>query len=354
MIKKMIFIVILQITSLYAQHNKIIPYCLNKKIGFIDENFKVLIEPCFDSLEQWKDNNFILYSSNKNKILFNRFGSKNIQDVILLDNGYYSTIQGNDTVIYNEAGKCIRILSKLQHDHYSSLDYLIVFDGERDNIITPDNTYIFSDKNILEIFNYDSKTETALCRYKSNGYCLVSNDLIKNKDKFLFGIRSFNEGVVFGKNIKTGESGFYDMNCNLIIQADVLKNTDMDDWNYFPSFNNGVVSFVNENNSNFFLSKDQVYHSTNWIIVDKNGKLLIDGITADYIYPFSDNVAVYKLKTNDLYKYGLLNKNGENITSVLYDKITPSINGYCMATNNNIDYLISSIDGTIYLCNTFK
>ena len=355
MFKRIILIFLLQITTLYAQNNKIIPYCLNNKIGFVDEFFNVLKEPSFASLEQWNNNNFILYSLNKqNKVLFNKYGSKNVQDVILLDNGYYSSYQGYDTLIYNEAGNCIRTLHNLQHDHNSSYNYIIVFDGEKENIITVNNLYIFDDKNILELYNYDPKTETALCRYKSKGYCLVKKNAIKNKEKFLFGIRSFNEGAVFGKNIETGETGFYNMDCKLIIKAEILKDTNIDDWNYFPSISDDVLSFVHEDNSYIFLSKQQVYHSSNWIITDKNGNIISKSITADYIYPFSDNVAVYKLKINDNFKYGLINKKGEIITTTLYDEINSSVNGYCMAKKNNVDYLISSNDGTVYLCNSFK
>ena len=52
-------------------------------------------------------------------------------------------------------------------------------------------------------------------------------------------------------------------------------------------------------------------------------------------------------------KYTLINKKGILITNEEYDEIHSSINGYCMAVKDGLDYLISSKDGSIYNCNSF-
>ncbi|MBO4640445.1 MAG: WG repeat-containing protein [Treponema sp.] len=351
--KKIFFYVMVSFSliTIWAQNNRIIPFKINKKIGFVNSNLEIVMEPSFDSIEEWNDNTFVLYSEQrKTKVLFNEFGAKNIQNIILLGNGYYSICTGTDTVIYDENSNRIRFLNNLQHDHNSTYNYMIVFNGANENILTKDGTYLFDDKKILEIYSYDPLYNTALCRYKSKGFCLITTEGIVNKVSFQFAIRSFNEGLVFGKNLQNGVLGFYDMNCNLIIKANIKKDSDMDDWNWFPSATDGVIVLTKDDNDFILLSRSQTFYSDNWHIIDKKGTILAKGIKADYIYPFSDEVAVLKICQDAQWKYCLINKKGECITKEKYDEMSSSINGYCMAKKDGVDYLICSKNGNIYKC----
>lgn len=90
-----------------------------------------------------------------------------------------------------------------------------------------------------------------------------------------------------------------DLDCKQVIKADVKEDSTIEDWNAYPSINCGVVAMISDGNKNIVLSKWQVNHSDNWIIVDKNGNVLAYGITGDYISTFSDNVAVLKLRVDN-------------------------------------------------------
>ncbi len=353
--KKLIIILVFQISMLYAQTNLLIPFSKNKKIGFINNQLEIVVDPVYDSIVRYKGSSFILYDvSKKCNILQTGKEKKNVQNLILLGDGYYSMYYEPDTYIYDTMGKRIRVLSKLQHDHNSTYEYMIVFNGVSENIIKQDNTYIFNDSKILEIYDYDPLSETALCRYKGKGYCLITKDGLKNQDKYTFCIHSMHDSFVFGKNLRTEECGFYNMNCELVIKADILSNSTLDDWNCYPGICCGVTALVNDGEKNILLSEYQTMHSNNWSIVDCAGKFLEYGITADKIYPFSDDVAVLMVQINKKKVYRLIGKNGKIITDRDYDFINPSINGYCMAIKDGVDYLISSKDGTVYKCSDFK
>ena len=353
--KKFIIILLFQITILYAQSNHLIPFKKNGKIGFVDNKISVVIEPQYDAMDKYKDDTFVMFLKDKKcYVLVNKDVTKNISNYLLLGNDCYSIYQKPDTYIYNSKGKQIRALPKLQHDHKSTLEYMIVFNGSNEDIIMESGDFLFNDEKILEVFDYDKKTQTALVRYVSKGFCLITTNGIKNKDRFIFGIRSLEDSMVFGKNTKTGESGFYDMDCNLIIKAEIKSGSDMDNWNCYPSISCGVVSFASDGEKLILLSEGQTLHSDNWSIVDKSGEVLANKILADYIYPFSDDVAVVKLLSGEKWIYKLIDKKGEIITDINYDEIFSSVNGYCMAKKDGIDYLIRSKDGMVYKCNDFN
>lgn len=353
--KKILFLLIIQMGVLYAQSKQLIPFSLSKKIGFINDEFIVQIEPVFDSLERYKENSFVLYNAQKKVyVLQSEKEQKNVHDIILLGNGFYSVYYEPDTYIYDITGNRIRILPKLQHDHKSTYEYMIVFNGSYENIIKQDNSFVFNDQRILEIYDFDSETETALCRYQDRGISLISKKGIINPNKFNFGMRSMSEGFVFGKNQKTGECGFYDMDCKLAVKAGIKNGSTMDDWNCYPGINCGVVALVNDGEKNILLSEWQTLHSDNWSIVDSSGRFIEYGITADKIYPFSDDVAVLMLQKGNKTIYRLINKNGKIITDRDFDQISSSVNGYCMAEKDGVDYLIKSKDGSVYRCSDFK
>lgn len=353
--KKLLLLGFLEISILYAQSNSLIPFSIKNKIGFINNKLEIVVEPTYDSLNSNKENTFVLYNKQKNVyVLLSEKEQKNVHDVILLGDGYYSMYYDPDTFVYDNTGKRIRILSQLQHDHQSTYDNMIVFDGKSENIIKQDNTYVFNDTGIIEIFNYDPFFKIALCRYRDKGYSLVSESGVKNTDPFQFGMRSMSEGFVFGKNLKTGECGFYNMDCKLVIKAGTKNGSTMDDWNCYPGINCGVVALVNDGEKNVLLSEWQTLHSDNWCIVDSTGHFLEYGITADKIYPFSDDVAVLMIQNGKNTIYRLIGKNGKIITDRDFDQISSSVNGYCMAVKDGVDYLIKSKDGSVYRCSDFK
>ena len=353
--KKIVMVLIFQITILYAQNNHLIPFKKNEKIGFLDDKLNIIIEPQYDAIDEYMDDTFVMFLKQKKRyVLVNKNITRNISNYILLGNDCYSIYLDPDTHIYNSKGIQTSVLPNLQHDHKSTLEYMIVFNGSNENIITENKELLFNDERILEIFDYDKITQTALARYVSKGFCLVNKNGIKNKDTFIFGMRSFGDGLVFGKNKKTGETGFYDMDCKLIIKAETKSGSDMDNWNCYPSISCGVVSFASEGEKSILLSEGQTLHSDNWSVVNKSGEVLANGISADYIYPFSNDVAVVKLLSGEKWIYKLIDKKGRIITNTNYDELYSSVNGYCMAKKDGIDYLIRSKDGKVFECTNFK
>lgn len=345
---------------------KIIPYTLNNKIGFLDEELTIIIPPQYEGEVANYTNTMLLLYCKHYSVLIGSNGKqlhRGVDRMFILGDEKYAVSQrdGDEFIrVYSSEGKQIHFYDKIRAYNSDNNGNIFIDDynydsGSRLNILNKNGELLYKKNTFKRIFGYNSELKIAFVQNNDFSDCLVDefgNSI--NKSSFQFGMRSFNEGFIFGKNLETGEVGYYDMNCNLIIKAGIRDGTTIEDWSYYPSVKCGVVALVNDGSKNILLIEKQTLHSDNWSIVDVNGKFLAYGITADYISPFSDDVAVYILRNGDKWIYRLINKYGNFITNTDYDEIQSSINGYCMAKKNGIDYLISSSDGTAYKCSDFK
>ena len=366
--RSMAFVIIFLILNLNIVSNeRLIPFRLNGKIGFIDENHKYLLAPEYEGTVSDYSKNMVLIDCKGYAVLIGENGhllTRGVDSIFIIGNDEYAVSQKGG----NGVSRIFSSDNKVKHTYdgitilktEKSANVLIIDDfdevyGARRNILNQDGIALFKNNSFKRIFAFDSVSKVALIQDIDFNDCLVTTDgKIINQLIFQFGMRSLGDGLVFGKNTRTGESGFYNMDCKLVIKAAQKSGSDMDDWNCYPSVTCGVVPLVNDGKQNILLSEWQTQHSDNWCVVDKSGMVLANGITADYIYPFSDNVAVIKLRSSEKWIYRLIDKKGKIITTTDYDEINSSVNGYCMAKKDGIDYLIRSKDGKVFKCADFK
>lgn len=365
--KRLFFILIELFFTLFLFSNElIIPYSLNNKIGFVDENLHVLLEPQYEGEVSDSTKKMVLLNCPKFDVLIGDNGQLLTGGIdyiyIIGENEYAVSQRGGDGFgrIFSLDKKMLHYYDKIMvtnADHYGNL---IIQDKNKNavsrlNILNSNGDYLYKNNSFKRIFCYLNETGVALVQDDAFNDCLINADgTVINPVPFQFGMRSMNEGYVFGKNLQTGECGFYNMDFKRVIKAYPKDGSNMDDWNCYPGISCGVVALANDGEKNVYLSEWQTLHSNFWSIVDTTGKFLETGITADKIYPFSDDVAVLMIQNGKNQVYRLINKNGKIITDTDYDQISSSVNGYCMAVKDGVDYLIKSKDGSVYRCSDFK
>lgn len=364
----LIILLIIFITTVSLVANEfLIPFTLNDKIGFVDENLHCVLEPQYVGTVESSSKLMVLLDCKGYDVLIGNNGqllTRGADRIVIVDENRYAVSQRGGSGffrLYSSTDKSVLgFYDKLEIESSNKTGSLVINDieykyGARLNVLDENGAVLFKNNTFKRIFGYDSEKKIALIQDADFDDCLVSiTGKIINQNTFRFGMRSFNEGLVFGKNLKTGECGFYDMNLNLVIKAGQKSDSTGEDWDCYPSVNCGVVALVNDGSQNILLSEWQSLHSDNWSLVDSRGQILASGLTADYIYPFSDDVAVLLVKTNNKWNYSLIDKKGNFITSEIYDKIHSSVNGYCMAQKDGVDYLIRSKDGQVFKCADFR
>ena len=351
-----LFLVFIQVffSGLLFSNEYLIPFVSDGKIGFVDE--KLIFYN--DKMIKIKCKGYSVIIGKNGELL-----TRGVDSLFIVDNDKYAISQDGGPYfsrVFSSEKQIIHVFDKIRINGTDHNGFLIIIDGtgnssSRYNIINLNGDLLYKNNTFKRIFDYNSEKKIAFVQDDDFNDCLVdSNGKIINTVPFQFGMRSMNEGYVFGKNLQTGECGFYNMDCKCVIKAYTKDGSNMDDWNCYPGISCGVVALVNDGEKNVFLSEWQTLHSDYWSIVDTNGKFIEFGITADKIYPFSDDVAVLMLQNGEKNIYRLINKNGKIITDRDFDQINSSVNGYCMAEKDGVDYLIKSKDGSVYRCSDFK
>lgn len=351
---------------LLFSNERIIPFSQNGKIGFVNEKLNILTEAQYVGRVTSFNEYMVMIYCKSYDVLIGKDGellTRGVDGLFIVDNDKYAISQEGGAYysrIFSSEKQILNVFDKIKINDTDYNGNLMIVDGRsgsssRNNIINSNGDLLFKNNTFKRIFDYNSEKKVALVQDEGFNDCLVdATGKSINTDSFQFGMRSMSEGFVFGKNLKTGECGFYNMDCKLVIKADTKNGSTMDDWNCYPGINCGVVALVNDGEKNVLLSEWQILHSDNWCIVDSTGHFLEYGITADKIYPFSDDVAVLMIQNGKNTIYRLIGKNGKIITNRDFDQISSSVNGYCMAVKDGVDYLIKSKDGSVYRCSDFK
>ncbi len=218
------------------------------------------------------------------------------------------------------------------------------------NYISSDGTYLFPHKNsfnVLQCFDEDLSRGVVLDKDWSIRLVDETGTSIGNESWRWLG--PFSAGLVPGVQMDTGESGYYDKDGTLVIPA-VFKVNDIiyDGWG--TSFGSGVVPCRVIDNEIHIGATKAGFVTPDWAIMDTMGNIVASDIQATCIYEFSDGVAVLFHYDSNAMTYRLLRPDGTFLTAGQFDFIHGSINGYCRAKKDGVDYLIRSSDGTAYRC----
>lgn len=146
-------------------------------------------------------------------------------------------------------------------------------------------------------------------------------------------------GYLFNKK------GYFNKKGELEISVNIFNEQKL---NLLPVFNSDVIPCTIEDGKIYLQENVVEKKSNNWAIINSKNQIIKSNISADYLYPFSDDGVAVGFNTDDGLNYFLIDKKGKMITNQKFDFIADLINGYSRAKKNNIDYLISVKDGKVY------
>ena len=264
---------------------KLIPYSLDMKIGFVNQNMKIVIYPEFDFLAgvaSSKNNTvsrvakkegsvtkyYLLNSNGKKKEIFGkyRFG--------VLSNGRYflTRYDWNDTAEENEFGlpplstlivnidtNEKKIIKNLVFKAVDDENYIVAYVGDRESPYFNKDTYVdINGKPVFEnlyrrrlgYFSPNENATTMLVDVWPGDYFIFTKQGEERKDKLFFYASRFSNGLFFGtesKKIKMKiferDWGFYDEYGKLIIPVKILSSTKNEEV-FEMYFGHGVVPVV--------------------------------------------------------------------------------------------------------------
>jgi len=366
-----IFLFVL-ITFTSTAKEKIIPYEINNKIGFLNENLEVIHEPEFYKLGACFDKQCYVYNRDtSNKLHYFIVTSDKI--IKVPDNVFDVRILGDDYYVFNYDSSFNKPYLNYYDDHvtavihsneseeeylfhnlefYSSkdVDFIRIDDIKhkpRHNYINLKGEKFFSEDFNLNTRSFNKKLDRGVMAKDTSHYIIDSSlNIISNKE-FSFFYDFSDDGLILG--VTKDERGFFDINGNLIIPISRIPEIDM---NYVCN----RLPVVINNQGKYDLYSAELCESENWAILDKTGAIIKKNIQASEITRFSeDGTAILKKQDGTKeYHYYLINSDGELLCTDYFDRISNSVNGYCRAKKDGIDYLISSKDGTVYKCEDFK
>lgn len=359
--KKKFLITLLKIISVatISANKMMIPFEQNGKIGFVNENMEVIFYPEYSKILNYSKQGFYVIEVNSNNHLLKHElifsdGSKLALDtrtsIKFIGDEYYVIFKDSKSIVYD-----IR-----SHKMIKSFDGYELMDSDVEDFIPiiniTDETkarYFFIDlkgneylskNDYMRIISHDSKTHSFVFWDKEADNRIADFEGNLRFDKLIGEIGCIGDGLFLGGNAK--EQGYYNLKGKLVIP---IKGLETKNLNLCPVFCCSVIPCIIENDSIFVQEAIFEKSASNWAIINNKGKIMKKNISADYIFPYTeDNVAIMYKNLNRKKVYSMLDKKGNVITQKNYDIIKEPINGYSRACNNNIDYLISTKDGKEY------
>lgn len=337
-----------------------IPIEQNGKIGFVNENMEVIFYPKYSKILNYSKQMFYvieLDSNNfpiKQELIFSD-GKKISVDKTLtmikfIGDKYYVIFENYDSKVFDmyshKIVKSFYGYELLDSDSEDFIPVVNIKDETKSRYFFIDlkgNEYL-PNNNYMRIISHDLKTQSFVF------WDMQANEKIADFEgniKFerpRVEIGRIGDGLFLGYTPE--QQGYFDLKGNLVIPIKGLQNKIL---NLCPVFCCSVIPCVIENDSIFVQEAIYENSSSNWAIINTKGKIIKNNISADYIFPYTeDNVAIMYKNQNRKKVYSMLDKKGNVITKKNYDLIKEPINGYSRACNNNIDYLISTKDGQEY------
>ena len=372
-----ICIIILTVSALifaYCIYDEdvLIPFEIDGKIGFVDRYLTIKFQPCYKNLLEYRKSmilvrDFDLYYqvlfSNGRKAVAPKLGIDS-KVGLLGDNFYFFKVHckgdGVESIygtyeIYDEYGNIISSFSDRELFSSKDLDWIHCLYNENGNTIEDfmdiKGTYKWKNANIKRVKAFYPEYNIGIVENRSYVWTVVNGngEFITNSDN-VPALRGFSCGLSLGAKLKPWRKGYFNKNLELVIEVERIPE-------YGRDFKCDVIPCVIENNKIYLYEPFSGIYSKNWCILNNKGQIVKSGIEASNMSDFSDDgTAILRLyeEERDSYKCWLINTKGEKIIDIYFDEIKDSVNGYCRAKKDGIDYLISSKDGSIYRCSDFN
>ena len=350
----------------------LIPFEIDGKIGFVDQNLTIKFHPSYKKLLEYNKNivlvrdfdlKYQVLVSNGQKFVAPELGY-NSKAGLIGDNYYFFKVPIKEKElksifgcyeIYDTNGNVVSSFS--DREIFSSSDpdwiYCEYCDENGQNIedcMNINGVYKWKNNEILRIKAFYPEYNIGIVQKSDYTWTVVDE-----KGKFFINdnmvpeLDFFSCGLSLGAIVNPWKKGYFNKDFQLIIEVERLPE-------FGRTFKCDVVPCVINNNKIYLYEPLSGEYSENWCIINTKGEIVKSGIEASNMSDFSDDgTAILRLyeKEKDLYRCWLVNSIGEKIHEAYFDEIKDSINGYSRAKKDGIDYLISSKNGTIYRCSDF-
>jgi len=344
-----IFLILLNCFSLFACE-KLIPFQVNNKIGFLNEKMKVVFLPEFDDFIYCYEGWVIAINKNESSMheyILNRNGKRisvpSGQSGFVIGKKHYGfTDFCNSTVYSLETDEKIDFPNFRFYSSTSEENIMIdsISVRPRCNYINLQGELLLAPNNGLKIEWFDKNINLGVRRQNGWAFLIDSNINPINEKKYGF-INEFSCGLALT------DKGFIDYKGNLIIPISRIPEMNI-------NFQCDVIPIVITQQNTYELYSHEECMNANWAIINSEGKIIKSNIDADSISNFSkDGVAILYKFIKDKPFFYLINTQGEFVNGETFDKIYPSENGFSRARKNNEDYLINVKTGKIINCKDF-
>lgn len=361
----------------------LIPYRLNGKIGFVNQNLEKITEAkytgCRDvtryfALVYLKDYwNILLCDGSETRI--GKMERMGIGPAVIGDEyvAVPELIPGKDkerlkTTIFSVFDGEVAVVYDWKIEKGTSLEYMYAYDFSISDVYYEYN-YIdakgeikFPEEHGFTIESYDEDLGRGTAYFqevqkKQQAIIDEDSNIIK---RFSDLSEKFSDGLIAGideykyRDLEKGEipGGYYDRDGNLRIPV-IFHKGEIKTLYTMPCFNSGVLP-CRIIDGEIHVMGEYDFNGNDWGIIDTEGNVVASNITAQKIEEFSNGVAnIITENQEGKEEVRLINTKGEIITEEAFDEIADCINGYCMAQKNGEGYLISAADGTVYRCRDF-
>lgn len=361
----------------------LIPYRLNGKIGFVNQNLEKITEAKYTGCRDVTRYFALVYLKDYWNILLcdgqeTRIGKTERMGVgpAAIGDEYVAVpelIPGKDkerfkTTIFSVFDGEVAVVYDWKIEKGTSLEYMYAYDFSISDVYYEYN-YIdakgeikFPEEHGFTIESYDEDLGRGTAYFQEvqkKQHAIIDEDsnIIK---RFSDLSEKFSDGLIAGideyeyRDLEKGEipGGYYDRDGNLRIPV-IFHKSEIKTIYFTQNFNSGVLPcWILDGEIHVMGEYD--CNGDDWGIIDTEGNIVASHITAQKIEEFSNGVAnIITENQEGKEEVRLINTKGEIITEEAFDEIADCINGYCMAQKNGEDYLISAADGTVYRCRDF-
>lgn len=369
--------------SAAAQKQKrlLIPFTLDEKVGFIDQDMKTVYSAEFSCL-LGVSGEFALVQKNEEKTwgkyLIDSYGNRqeidSFYDFDFLPNDWYYVyarektpynpdldlgVPQGSTMIVNIISGEKKLLPHVQLLTSSTLDYMnaVITDPEsphlfRKTYVNIDGKPVFPNiyRSVCGYFSADEDaTYISSDTWRGDFRILTKEGEIR--EKYIFDkLDSFYSALAFG--IRSGDKacGFFDAYGELKIPVKVLPGTENDDYRNYH-FEDNILPALLLDGDLYAVFDGQEYASNNWCLINTDAKVVKTGIEASYISPFCKGVSKV---SNGSDKYALMKKDGTFISDFIFDEVGLFSHYFIEAKCDGEDVLVDRTDGRMYYCKDFK
>lgn len=359
----------------------LIPFTLNDKVGFIDQDMRLVYPAEFERVLALADEYALIQKKSENtwgQYFIDSHGNRteidSFYDLGFLPNDMYYIyarekssynpdlnlkIPKGSTMLFHLYSKEKKLLPNVQLFTSSTLDYInaVITDPESPHLFQ--ETYVNIEgkpsfpniyRSVCGYFSVDEEA-TYISSEEWRGDFRILTKTGEIRERYIFDkLDSFYSGLSFGLRQGDKALGFFDTYGKLKIPIKVLPETEQDAYGDYH-FENGVLPAVLINGNLYAVFYSQRYPSKNWCLINTEGKIIKSGIEATYVSIFFKGICEVCNKEK---KYALMKNDGTFITDFIFDELEITSRYFVQGKIAGKDVLVDRENGKIYYCEDFR